>query len=136
MEPASVYIAFFTARVVLGALFFFQGYDKIFNIGPKATYYAVSESAGRRGVPDWLTWLSIYLSSYLELIGGFLLLLGLFTTPVLFVLAFHLCIVSISFGFLKGLWEAGHVFPRLVLLIALLIFPADWNRWSLDFLFQ
>jgi uncharacterized membrane protein YphA (DoxX/SURF4 family) len=36
-------IVFTLARVILGVLFFFQGYDKIFRIGLKGVYREVSD---------------------------------------------------------------------------------------------
>ena len=121
-------------RVVLGALFFFQAYDKVVRIKLKNEFEEVRIGTKEKGIPDWFAQLSVYATSYLELIGGVLIAVGLFTVPVMYAFAVHLMIISIGFGYLKGLWDLKHVFPRLILLIILFLIPLGWNVLSLDYL--
>ena len=121
-------------RVVLGTLFFFQAYDKIFRIKLKEVCLAVDNDFRKHGIPNWLSNLYVYMSSYIELIGGILLVLGLFTLPVLYLLGIHLVILFISFSLLQGIWDMRHVFPRFILLLILFLLPCCWNYFSLDFL--
>ena len=45
-------IAIATARIFVGILFFFQGYDKIFNIGMKQLRQTMSANLGNHKLPD------------------------------------------------------------------------------------
>src|SRR5688500_11932579 len=86
-------IAYSVARLVLGILFFFQAYDKIFRIGLGNVYLEVSRGAEDKGIPAGISKLSVYATSYIELIAGALLIFGLFTPVVLGVLGLHLVMV-------------------------------------------
>ncbi len=122
------------ARVFLGFLFFFQGYDSIFKIGltkVQDTFrYGFSSKPVPRFIVDFATWYT----SLSELIGGVLLILGLFEPIALYLLGINLIIAGIGFGMNNPLWDLRNVFPRLVLLLMLLLTPLQWNIWSLDHL--
>lgn len=124
--------AVFTARVFLGALFFFQGYDAIFNVKIKNVINAYADGFAGKGIPRFVTVLGSWFTSYAELIGGFLLLFGIFEYPALYLLSANLIIVSIAFSLAEPMWDMRFVFPRLVLLIFLLVTPAAWHSWSFD----
>lgn len=96
------------------------------------------EDCTNRKVPIWFMKISVFLSSYIELIGGAFLMVGFLSTYAIFALGIDLIMVSIGFGFLQGLWDMRHVFPRLVLLAALYLVPIGQDIWSFDyqFLFQ
>jgi putative oxidoreductase len=83
-------------------------------------------------LPKWLLLSTAYYTSYVELIGGALLILGLWRRPVLYLLALCLVIVSLGHGLAEPIWDLQHVFPRAVLLGALLLLPAEWDRWHAD----
>lgn len=123
---------YFIARTALGILFFFQAYDKIFRLGLNSVYDEVRRGASEKGVPDGFSRMSVFISSYIELIGGALLIIGLFTLPVLYVFAFHLLMLFVAFGYLQGVWDLKHVFPRFLLLLILLLLPSLWNSFSVD----
>lgn len=120
------------ARMILGLLFFFQAYDKIFHIKLSNVYLEVSNGTYEKGLPRWFVQFSIFISSYIELVGGLLLVAGLLTVPVLFVFLAHMVMLVTAFGYLQGVWDMKHVFPRLALALFLLVIPQDWNRWALD----
>jgi len=127
--------AVFIARVFLGLLFFFQGFDAIFNIKIKNVLATYEDMFQNKGIPSAFTKCAVWFTTYTELIGGILLILGLFEYWVLFILGLNVLIASIGFGMVTPMWDTRFVFPRLVLLLFLLLIPSDWNLWSLDYLF-
>lgn len=137
MEAKEVLYHFlpFMIRLILGGLFFFQAYDKLVRIGLKETFATAYSGYRDRPVPKWFVRWSIWLSTYIELIGGALLILGLFKSIALILLGINLIMVVMAFSYLKGMWDMQHVFPRLVLLITLFLIPFEWDTWTLDRLF-
>ena len=127
--------AVFIARVFLGFLFFFQGYDSIFNVRIKNVIDTYESSFENKGIPRFLTVAGAWFTSYTELICGFLLIAGLFENIALYLLGINLIVASIAFGVNTPMWDMRFVFPRLILLLFLLIVPATWNIFSLDHLF-
>jgi uncharacterized membrane protein YphA (DoxX/SURF4 family) len=123
------------ARVFLGFLFLFQGYDAVVKIGMKNVIVIYHERFAKKGIPRLLTSLAAVFTSYTELICGALLILGLFEISVLYLLGLNLIIAGIGFGMNEPLWDTRNVFPRLVLLLFLLMTPLEWHHFSLDYLF-
>jgi uncharacterized membrane protein YphA (DoxX/SURF4 family) len=129
--------AVFIARVFLGLLFFFQGYDAVFHVKVKYVIQAYENSFANKGIPRFLTVCGAWFTSLVELIGGLLLITGLFQYTVLYLLGIDLIIASIAFGITTPMWDMKFVFPRLVLLIFLLVIPPSYQVWSLDhFIFK
>lgn len=122
----------FMLRFIAGALFFFQAYDKLFRIGLVGTADTVTELYREIGVPLWFVRFSVGVSTYIELIGGVLLLLGLFKTVAIVILGINLMMVTVAFGMRQGMWDAQHVFVRLVLLVAIGVMPESWDAWTLQ----
>ncbi len=127
--------AAFIARIFLGLLFFFQGYDAVFNVKIKNVIQAYENSFASKGIPRFLTIGGAWFTSFIEFIGGLLLIFGVFQYYVLSFLGLDLIIASIAFGVSTPMWDTKHVFPRLLLLLLLLIMPQAWNAISLDNLF-
>ena len=123
-------------RVILGSLFFFQAYDKIIRIGLEENFQIYREECESKKVPLWFMKASVFLSSYIELIGGLLLIIGFFKSYTMLFLGIDLIMVSIGFGYLQGLWDTRHVFPRIILLAVLFYLPADQDFWSIDYFFS
>jgi uncharacterized membrane protein YphA (DoxX/SURF4 family) len=121
-------------RIILGTLFFFQGLDKVFNVKIANVISFFKEEASEKYIPPVLMSTSAYLTSYIEFICGALLIVGLFKTPALYLLGLDLILVSAAFSYLKAMWDMQLLFPRLVLLSALLLFPSEWDLLSLDHL--
>lgn len=135
MELVSQYhesVASFIARVFLGLLFFFQGYDAVFKIGIKNVIETYENSFLERGIPKFFTICGSWFTSYAELIGGALLIFGLFEYYALYILGANLLIVNIAFGITNPMWDMKFVSPRLALLLFLLVIPPTWKLWSLD----
>jgi uncharacterized membrane protein YphA (DoxX/SURF4 family) len=123
-------------RVLLGIIFFMQGFGKIFVFTVPVVYakfFAVFETTI---LPKWLIWASACYTSYVELIGGLLLILGLFRKYALCLLAIDLVIVSFGHGLMEPIWDLSHVMPRAILLIILFFVPREWDRWHADRVFK
>ncbi len=129
-------LAALLARVFLGVLFFLQGYDKVFRMGLKRVIETIHTPLHDKGIPNTLSVLGAYYTSYTELVCGVLLIAGFLKYYSLYLLGIDLLFVSLLFGIVEPMWDMKHIFPRLVLLIFLLIIPAQWdivsvdNRWS------
>jgi putative oxidoreductase len=123
-------------RMFAGILFLFQGYDKIFNVKISGVVATFLEEAEHHHIhKPWVTVVAYY-TSFVEFLGGLLLIFGLYTDFVLILLGIDLLMVALAFSVMNAVWDLRHVFPRLMLVITLLILPNDWNKISLDFLFK
>jgi putative oxidoreductase len=125
--------AAFIARVFLGFLFFFQGYDKVFRLGVKQVIETIHVSLSSKGVPKLFTILGVYFTSYAELICGAFLILGFVKYYCLYLLGFDLLFAAFAFGMIEPVWDMKHIFPRLALLIFLMIIPSQWDVISVDY---
>jgi len=76
----------------------------------------------------------IGLAGILETFGGGLLLLGLFTRPVAFLLAGEMAVAYFQFAFPQGFWPImnGGVTPALYCFVWLYFSAAGAGPWSLD----
>lgn len=119
-------------RVILGILFFLQGYDKVFRVGIKSVIETFEYPMKSKNIPPFILVLSAYYTSFAELLGGLFLILGFMKNYSLYLLGIDLIMVSTALGMLKPMWDMEHVFPRLVILIALLLIPDSWDILSLD----
>ena len=109
-----------------------QGYGKIFMFTVPKLYNMFFAPFERTFLPGWLIWGTAYYTTYVELICGFLLIIGLFRKYALYLLAIDLLIVSFGHGLLEPIWDLQHVMPRAILLIVILVAPMEWDRWNLD----
>jgi uncharacterized membrane protein YphA (DoxX/SURF4 family) len=123
-------------RVLLGIIFFFQGYGKIFTMGLAQVYDRFFKEFETTILPKWLIVSTAYYTSFAELIGGLLLIAGLFRKQAMYLLALDLLIVSFGHGFMEPIWDLSHVIPRAVLLAALFFLPESWDSWNLDALMK
>jgi len=126
-------IAVLTTRLLLGFIFLMQGYGKVFTWGIEKLYYMqFFHETYKNILPDYITQATAYYTSYVELIGGFLLVLGFKRDYALYALASVLVIVTFGHGLAEPIWDLSHVIYRAILLISLLIIPKEWDRFSLD----
>jgi uncharacterized membrane protein YphA (DoxX/SURF4 family) len=128
-------IAAFIARVFLGCLFFFQGYDAVFKVKIQNVIGVFEYDFAEKGIPKFLTVCASWFTTYSELVCGALLILGLFEYVSLYLLGANLIIAAIGFGINTPMWDTRHVLPRLTLILFLLVLPQSWNILSLDYLF-
>ncbi|MDB5087562.1 MAG: hypothetical protein JWR09_1556 [Mucilaginibacter sp.] len=124
--------AIFFTRVLLGVIFLMQGYGKIFTYTVPKVYNLFFKDFEKTFLPKWLIWGTAYYTSYVELICGFLLIVGLFRQYACYLLAIDLLIVSFGHGLMEPIWDLQHVMPRAILLIVILLTPSQWDKWHTD----
>jgi uncharacterized membrane protein YphA (DoxX/SURF4 family) len=124
--------ALFFTRALLGIIFLMQGYGKIFTYTVPKVYNLFFKDFEKTFLPKWLIWSTAYYTSYVELIGGFLLIIGLFRQYACYIMAVDLLIVSFGHGILEPVWDLQHVITRAILLITILLVPAQWDKWNVD----
>ena len=124
------------ARLFLGLLFFFQGYDAVFKLKVAGVISEIKEPLSKLGVPTLFITTGAYFTSYIELIGGFLLIIGFAKYYAMYLLGIDLIIASIAFGIVKPMWDMQYVFPRLILLLFLLLIPSEWDVVSVDYVWS
>src|SRR5690606_27715473 len=115
-------------------LIFFQGYDKVFRVKVSGVTQFFRDESRHRKIPGFVLSSSAFLTSYIELICGAMLIVGLFKTTALYLLGFDILLVTSAFSMLKPMWDMKLVFPRLALLSALLYLPCEWDTLSADHL--
>jgi len=125
--------AVLVVRVFLGLLFFCQGYDKIFRIKIKNVIENIHAPFSQHGVPEVFSIVGAYFTSYIELICGAMLIIGFCTYWSLYLLGFDLLFVALAFSIVEPMWDMKHIFPRLALLVFLLIIPSQWDVISVDY---
>ena len=131
--PLNYTAAVFFTRVLLGLIFFMQGFGKVFTWGVEGVYQNAFQSFETTFLPVFLLKLTAYYTSYVELVGGFLLIIGLFRNYALYALASVLLIVTFGHGLQSPIWDLQHVIFRSILLIPLFLVPDTWDKWSVDF---
>lgn len=132
MSNYNVQIAELLIRVFAGILFMFQGYDKLFRIKIQGVIDVFRADAQKQHIPKPLLSSMAYYTSYVEFYGGFFLLLGFLTNYMLYALGLDLILVSIAFSYMEPMWNLRHVFPRFVLVVALLLLPAEYRQLDGD----
>lgn len=125
-------IAVLTARLLLGFIFLMQGFGKVFKFGVSSVYENFFKEAYADILPSTVTLFTAYYTSFVELIAGFLLVIGLKRDLALYFLASVLIIVTFGHGLKEPIWELNQVMWRAVLLIFLLIVPKEWDVFSID----
>lgn len=121
-----------TTRLLLGFIFLMQGYGKVFSMGVENIYKGGFTNDKYQILPEFLLYATAYYTSYAELLGGFLLVIGLKRDWALYALAIVLVVVTFGHGLAAPIWDLSHVMPRAILLIALLLLPKEWDKFSLD----
>jgi putative oxidoreductase len=129
-------LAVLAARVFLGILFFFQGYDAVFRVKVSNVMQAYEAQFTNRRMPRFLIVLGTYFTSYVELICGFLLIIGLFEFVSVCILAISLIVATIAFSAISPMWDMKFLFPRLLLILFLLLMPAYSDFFSFDNLLE
>jgi putative oxidoreductase len=122
----------FITRLFLGILFFSQGYDKTFNIKVSGVVDTFLGDAEHLHIHRPIVTLFTYGTSFIELLGGFLLIIGLYINYTLVTLGFDLVLVCFAFSLVRPMWDMQYVFPRLLLVIILLFFPNEYNKFGFD----
>jgi putative oxidoreductase len=109
-------------RVVAGALFLMHGLEKFFGIGGGRIDRNILEIRGLAGL--------------LETVGGPLLMLGLFTRPVAFILSGEMAVAYFRSWAPRGFWpsfeQPGMEASILFCYLFLFLWAAGPGAWSLD----
>jgi thiosulfate dehydrogenase [quinone] large subunit len=126
--------AIFTARTVLGVVFFIAGVYKVLMWGPlEHARELFVEPYSNTFLPVWSLWATGAAVPVLELVTGALVLVGLWTRPSLFVLGAILVLVSFGHLLVQPSTSINpYILPRSTLLLIVLLMPAQLDRFSLD----
>jgi uncharacterized membrane protein YphA (DoxX/SURF4 family) len=124
-------IAELIVRLILGILILAQGYDKIFKVKISGVIQTFEHPMEYK-IPHWLLVISSYFTSYVELIGGLFLIVGFGKSFILPILGIDLILVAVGFSIIKPMWDMQYYFPRLVMLIFLILIPHGADVFSLD----
>jgi putative oxidoreductase len=117
-------VALTALRVVTGFLFFQHGYPKLFGSLP-----------GSGEAKDAVEFLSvIWVSGFLEVVGGVLIMAGLLTRPVAFILAGEMAVAYFWRHAPQGFWPGSNrgELAALYCFVFLYLCAAGGGRWSLD----
>jgi putative oxidoreductase len=132
MENYSYPFAELFLRIILGIVFTLQGFDKIFVVGIGKVSETFKEEFRQKSLPGFIFPLTAVYSSLIEFCGGILILLGLFKMYAVIFLCLDLALVTVAFSLLDPGGNLKMIFPRIVLMIFLLMMPADIEYWTLD----
>ena len=126
-------VALLTLRLILGFIFLMQGYGKVFTMGVENVYQAdFFLGTFVNLLPNTIIHATAYFTSYVELIGGLLLVVGLLRDYALYALAVVLVIVTFGHGLATPIWDLSHVIFRMIPLVAILLLPKEWDAFSID----
>lgn len=136
METITKYqVAELILRIFCGVVFVYQGYDKLFKVKISGVTLAFESNAQKNNIPHFLLYAAAAFTSIAEFLGGILLMAGLLKNLSLVILGLDLIVVAAAFSMVEPVWDMRHVFPRLVMVITLLVLPDEWGWLSLDKLF-
>lgn len=122
-------IAYFLLRVVAGLLFLQVG-------GMKVLGWFGGVPGTPDGTPPLMTQIGI--GGLLEFLGGILIMVGLFTRPVAFILSGEMAVAYWQFHAPNGFWPIVNQGQPAVLFCFIFLFMAAYGggRWSLDALMR
>lgn len=122
------------ARTVLGLIFFMAGVYKVFQMGPlEHARKLFVEPYSDSFLPISVLWAVGTIIPIIELIAGAFIIIGFQTRIALVLLGFVLVIVTFGHLLKEPLYEFHtHVIPRLTLLLFILIWPREDDRFSVD----
>jgi uncharacterized membrane protein YphA (DoxX/SURF4 family) len=126
-----IQIVMLFVRLLLGLIFFWQGLGKIFSWGIDAVYNNSFKPFEDTFLPEFLLKSVVYFTSFVEFLGGFLLIIGLFRKQVYYLFAVLLLIVAFGHGLQSPIWDLQHVVFRSILLVFLMML-FDKDSLSLD----
>lgn len=132
MNDYKFQVAEFLIRAFAGILFLFQGYDKLFRVKIAGVIDVFAADAEQHHIPRPILSLVAYYTSIAEFFGGCFLLAGFFTSFALYAIGLDLLVVTLAFSYMRPMWDMKYVFPRFVLVIALMLLPEHYQYFSLD----
>jgi uncharacterized membrane protein YphA (DoxX/SURF4 family) len=129
-------IAVLTLRLLLGFIFFFQGFGKVFKFGLNAVYQNFFASTYADVLPTFLLQFTAYYTSIIEFVCGAMLIIGFKRDLALYALASVLIIVTFGHGLVEPIWDLSHVMYRTILLTTLLLLDKNLDIFSIDYLLK
>jgi uncharacterized membrane protein YphA (DoxX/SURF4 family) len=123
-------------RLILGVLFLFQGYDKIFRIGIASVADATTTPETQRIMSKSFFRGLIFLSSWIELLAGIMLIIGYQRDFWLVMLGADMLGTALIFSIIKPMWDMRYYLPRLLLLLVLMLAPEAWDVFRIDSLLK
>jgi putative oxidoreductase len=127
-------VGLLTARVILGLIFGMAGYWKVFELTPvgHAQKLFIGPYANT-WIPVWMLWATGTVIPVVELVAGWLLVVGWRVREALMALAVVLMTVTYGHLLLEPLYNFnGHVIPRTVLLLVLALTPRSYDVLCVD----
>jgi len=126
-------IAFFS-RVIVGLLFGMAGWYKVFVMtAPGHAQRLFLEPYAETWIPTWFLWTLGLVIPFVELIGGWLLVVGWLRRPAAVALGIVLVVVTYGHSLLEPFFDVStHILPRLILLAPVLLLGSDKDSWSVD----
>ncbi|HEY6292250.1 MAG TPA: DoxX family protein [Terriglobia bacterium] len=119
-------LALLLLRWGMALVFIYHGYPKL--IGQTATFVRAFEGLG-------LPWYSVYIAGGIEVFGGIMLVLGLYTPVAGLLLFLDMCAAMWKYNFDEGIFAVREYELPLVLgLAALALAAMGAGRFSLDYL--
>lgn len=112
------HIALFLARLIIGGIFIGTGWMKVSDMAATVGFFA------KMGIPAFFA----YVVGYLELIGGVLIVLGLWTCLVAGVLGI---IMLFAIWYTRGMGFQGFATPLVTLAALLALFGVCGGKYSL-----
>lgn len=123
-----------TARVVLGLIFGMAGYWKTFQLTPMG--HAQNMFIGPYAdtwIPVWMLWVSGATIPIVELVAGWMVVVGWRVRESLLALGLVLMTVTYGHLLLEPLYNFnGHVIPRALLLLVVAFTPRSADWFSVD----
>jgi putative oxidoreductase len=133
MRSTNVALAVLFARLVLGLIFLMAGVHKVFVMGPAEHVKKFFLPFTDTFLPTWSLWAVGATIPFVELLGGALVFVGLWRRGALVALGCVLVIVTFGHLLHVPLFATyEHIFPRLCLLLFVLMVPAEHDRFALD----
>jgi putative oxidoreductase len=120
-------IAPLVLRIVLGAVFIVHGYPKLFKTYTQTVQFF--ESIGIKPAKVW-----VFVVGAVEFFGGILLIIGLFTQAVAFLIAVNMVVATFWFKIYKSKkkFADGYEFDLILLAIALALIFLGAGAFALD----
>ena len=126
--------AVLTARVIVGLIFGMAGYWKVFELTPigHAQKLFIGPYANT-WIPVWMLWATGTVIPVVELVAGWLVVIGWRVRECLLALGLVLMTVTYGHLLLEPLFNFnGHVIPRTLLLLVVAFVPRSEDWLSVD----
>jgi putative oxidoreductase len=122
-------LSMFLLRAITGLILFVAGAGKVFGLFGG---YGVSKTLEAFWSMMHISATWTYISMYTELIGGLLLIIGLFTRPAAFLVTINMLVATIYVGWNNFFGAPGSDFPFTLCICSFAILLVGPKAYSLD----